>query len=108
MNNPKLPFKQKTEFNPLVVDVETQYLSNEVEGGWNSIDKFKVSVAVTWDQKNDIRIWFEEDVRNLLEYARDFSPIVSFNGDGFRYEGQEEAHDHYSKPSGWTPLSGRR
>jgi DEAD/DEAH box helicase domain-containing protein len=84
MKNLKLPFKNK-EYNPIFLDVETQFLSDEVEGGWNAINKFKVSVAVTWDQKNDMRVWQEEDVRNLLESCREYSPVVTFNGDNFDF-----------------------
>jgi DEAD/DEAH box helicase domain-containing protein len=71
---------------PLVLDVETQYLSNEVPGGWNAVDKFLVAVVVTWDEKYGMRQWFEEDCPKLLTELRNFSPIVTFNGDNFDFK----------------------
>lgn len=85
MKNLKLQFQEQKEYNPFVLDVETQYLSSEIEGGWNSIDKFKVSVAVSWDKDNDIRIWHEEDASKLIVEASKFFPIVSYNGEGFDF-----------------------
>lgn len=70
----------------LVLDVETQYLSNEVSGGWNAVDKFRVAVVVSWDEKNGMRQWFEEDCPRLLEELRRFSPIVTFNGENFDFK----------------------
>jgi DEAD/DEAH box helicase domain-containing protein len=86
MKNLILPFNEKKEFNPFVLDVETQYLSTEVEGGWDSINKFKVSVAVSWDKEHDLRVWFEEDSANLIEEASKYYPIVTYNGENFDFE----------------------
>jgi DEAD/DEAH box helicase domain-containing protein len=72
--------------NVLVLDVETQYLSTEVPGGWESVDKLKVALVVTWDQKNGMRLWYEEDVPNLLAELETFQPIVTFNGEGFDFK----------------------
>lgn len=85
MKNLRLNFTPTKEWNPMVLDVETQYLSTEVEGGWNSIDKMKVSVAVTWDTKVGIRVWFEEDVAKLLQESTHYDPVVTFNGEGFDF-----------------------
>lgn len=70
----------------LVLDVETQYLSDEVPGGWNAVDKFRVAVVVSWDLKNGMRIWYEKDCPALLAELLHFSPIVTFNGENFDFK----------------------
>lgn len=85
MKNLKLPFYEAKKFNPLILDVETQNLAEEVPGGWDAIDKFRVSVAVSWDPENKIRVWREEEAAKLVETARDYSPIVTFNGERFDF-----------------------
>ena len=69
----------------LVLDVETQYLSDEVPGGWNAVEKFKVALAVTWDERSGIRLWYEEDVPTLLAELERFDPIVTYNGENFDF-----------------------
>jgi len=71
---------------PLVLDVETQYLSDEVAGGWSAVHKFRVALAATWDQQNGSRVWYEEDVQRLLFEAEKFAPIVTFNGENFDFK----------------------
>jgi DEAD/DEAH box helicase domain-containing protein len=71
---------------PLVLDVETQYLSEEVPGGWNAVHKFRVAMVVTWDEPNGLRVWYEDDVARLLLEAEKFEPIVTFNGEGFDFK----------------------
>ncbi len=71
---------------PLVLDVETQRLSNEVPGGWNAVHKFLIALVVTWDQQNDLRVWYEEDAQRLLQESKKFEPIVTFNGEGFDFK----------------------
>lgn len=71
---------------PMVLDVETQYLSDEVEGGWTAVHKFKVAVVVTWDEPNGLRVWYEEDTPRLLAEAEKFDPIVTFNGEHFDFK----------------------
>ena len=71
---------------PLVLDVETQYLSDEVPGGWSAVNKFLVALAVTWDQQNGLRVWYEDDVQRLLQESEKFDPIVTFNGEGFDFK----------------------
>jgi DEAD/DEAH box helicase domain-containing protein len=70
----------------MVLDVETQYLSDEVPGGWNAIDKLKVALVVTWDEASGMRVWYEPDVPRLLEETRNFNPIVTFNGERFDFQ----------------------
>ena len=43
-------------------DLETQMWSSEVEGGFSNIPAFGMSLAVTWDDDNDFRVWLEKDV----------------------------------------------
>ncbi len=70
----------------LVLDVETQYLSDEVPGGWNAVDKFKVALAATWDESNGMRVWYEQDVGKLLAEATNFQKLVTFNGENFDFK----------------------
>jgi DEAD/DEAH box helicase domain-containing protein len=67
-------------------DIETLRLSHEVEGGWSNIAKFGLAVAVTWDDKNNFRRWFEADVQALIYEMGRFARIISFNGDRFDFE----------------------
>ncbi len=71
---------------PLVLDVETQYLSEEVPGGWTAVHKFLIALTVTWDQQNGIRVWYEGDARRLLQELEKFDPIVTFNGENFDFK----------------------
>jgi len=70
---------------PLVLDVETQFLSEEVPGGWTAVDKFGVAFVVTWDQGKGLRTWYEADVPGLLAEANNYDPIVTFNGERFDF-----------------------
>ena len=85
MRNLSFDFKAGTD-RFMVLDVETQYLSHEVAGGWNAIDKLKVALVVTWDEASGIRVWYEADVTRLLEETRNFSPLVTFNGERFDFQ----------------------
>jgi DEAD/DEAH box helicase domain-containing protein len=67
----------------IYLDIETLRLSSEVPGGWKSIDKFGVAVAITWDIENQYRSWLETDVGGLIEELRRFERIVTYNGDRF-------------------------
>jgi DEAD/DEAH box helicase domain-containing protein len=72
--------------SPLVLDVETQYLTEQIAGGWNAVEKLKVALVVTWDEKNGMRTWYEESVSALLAELRNFAPIVTFNGENFDFK----------------------
>src|SRR5580698_6997543 len=67
-------------------DIETLRLSHEVEGGWSSIARFGLAVAVTWDEQYLFRRWFEQDAKGLIAELERFDRIVSFNGDRFDFE----------------------
>jgi len=70
----------------LVLDVETQFLSEEVSGGWGAVDKFKVALVVSWDESNGMRIWYEPDMPKLLAETENFRKIVTFNGENFDFK----------------------
>jgi DEAD/DEAH box helicase domain-containing protein len=75
-----------TRFGPVVLDVETQYLSDEVPGGWSAVHLFRVALTVTWDEKNQLRVWYEEDTPRLLAELEAFDPIITFNGERFDFQ----------------------
>ena len=70
----------------IYLDVETQRLADEVQGGWDNIRAFGLSVAVTWDVANDFREWYEDDAARLIGELSGFERIVTFNGDRFDLE----------------------
>jgi DEAD/DEAH box helicase domain-containing protein len=70
----------------IYLDVETQYLSSEVEGGWSNIRAFKLAVAVTWNEAEKFREWYEEDATTLIAELGRFDRVVTFNGIRFDLE----------------------
>ncbi|HEX7629876.1 MAG TPA: ribonuclease H-like domain-containing protein [Candidatus Methylomirabilis sp.] len=70
----------------IYLDVETQRLADEVQGGWDNIRAFGLSVAVTWDAAHDFREWYEDDAVPLIGELSGFERIVTFNGDRFDLE----------------------
>ncbi len=66
----------------IVLNVATPYL-NQVEREWGVISEPLISVAVTWDKINEIRIWYEKDAGNLIVELRKFSQILTSKGDRF-------------------------
>ncbi|HVJ06593.1 MAG TPA: ribonuclease H-like domain-containing protein [Candidatus Saccharimonadales bacterium] len=69
----------------IYLDIETLRLSSEVPGGWSSIDKFGIAVAVTWDLQGQFRAWFEDDVSELVAELKRFERIVTYNGERFDF-----------------------
>jgi DEAD/DEAH box helicase domain-containing protein len=67
-------------------DIETLRLSHEVDGGWANIARFGLAVAVTWDERNRFRRWFEVDAQALIAELGQYDRIVSFNGNRFDFE----------------------
>ncbi len=63
-------------------DVETQLSAEEV-GGWNNVHLMRVSIAVTWSEKDLFRLWDEGTAAQMIEYLGGFGAIISFNGDRF-------------------------
>ncbi|MFI5342511.1 MAG: ribonuclease H-like domain-containing protein, partial [Candidatus Methylomirabilales bacterium] len=70
----------------IYLDVETQRIADEVQGGWDNIRAFGLSVAVTWDEANGYREWYEPDAGRLIGELRAFDRIVTFNGLRFDLE----------------------
>jgi len=70
----------------IYLDVETQRLAEEVPGGWERIRDFGLTVAVTWDQGQAFREWYEQDAGRLIGELRAFDRIVTFNGVRFDLE----------------------
>lgn len=70
----------------IYLDVETQRLSNEVEGGWNNIRAFGLAIAVTWNEPAGFRTWAETDAARLIDELATFDRIVTFNGIRFDLE----------------------
>lgn len=70
----------------IYLDIETLRLSDEVPGGWSNIQGFGLAVAVTWDEANGFRRWFENDAAPLLAELKDFRRIITFNGERFDFE----------------------
>lgn len=68
------------------MDIETQRLSSEVEGGWNNIRAFGLAVAVTWNEPAIFREWYEGDAAALIAELGRFDRVVTFNGIRFDLE----------------------
>lgn len=64
----------------IYLDTETQRVADEVQGGWDNIRAFGLSVAVTWDAANGFREWYEPDAGRLIGELRAFDRIVTYNG----------------------------
>ncbi len=67
----------------IYLDVETQQLSHEVAGGWESIRDFGLAVAVTWDAIYGFREWYEDDASALVRELAATPRIITFNGERF-------------------------
>src|SRR5512134_1632271 len=70
----------------IYLDTETQKIADEVQGGWDNIRAFGLSVAVTWDASNEFREWYEADAGRLIGELRAFDRVVTFNGIRFDLE----------------------
>lgn len=64
----------------IVYDVETQKMSNQVEGGWNNIYGMGLASAVTYSSADDQYLFWQESEReDLCKYLNN-QLVVSFNG----------------------------
>ena len=70
----------------IYMDAETQRIADEVQGGWDNIRAFRLSVGVTWDAAEGYREWYEPDAGRLIGELRAFDRIVTFNGLRFDLE----------------------
>ncbi len=63
----------------VVVDVETQYLSNEI-GGWKNLDKMLVGCAVTYSfLTDDYEVYSYAGINDLRERLLAADEVVGFN-----------------------------
>jgi DEAD/DEAH box helicase domain-containing protein len=66
----------------LVLDIETQNLVQDV-GGWDHIDKLKISVACAYDSKTDeFKSYRENELKNLIDLCEE-RLVVGYNIRGF-------------------------
>ena len=72
--------------NEIFFDLETPRWSDEVEGGWSNIPAFGLSLAVTWDDRNGFRVWFENDAIMLVKELDQADKVIGFNIVRFDYE----------------------
>lgn len=70
----------------LVLDIETQRLSDEVPGGWDNIGAFGLAIAVTMHNDGVWESWTEHDTHTLISELYDSPLVVTFNGINFDYE----------------------
>jgi len=70
----------------ITLDLETQYLADEV-GGWGNIRDMRLAVAVTYDAADDAyRDYTEQDIEPLVGALRGADLIVGYNILRFDYE----------------------
>jgi DEAD/DEAH box helicase domain-containing protein len=71
--------------NLVFLDIETQFLADEV-GGWGNKAAMKVSVAVTYSSaEKKFRQYTETQVPQLIEQLKGASKVVGFNLKNFDY-----------------------
>jgi DEAD/DEAH box helicase domain-containing protein len=70
----------------LVLDLETQYVADEV-GGWDNIRDMRLAVGVTYEPTQDeYRTYLEDDAVQLVEDLRNTDLVVGYNIIRFDYE----------------------
>jgi DEAD/DEAH box helicase domain-containing protein len=75
------------DFKEIFYDLETLKWSDEVEGGWDNIRDFGLSVAVTcWDNSNNFQRWLEHDAIQLVRELEQADKIIGFNIIRFDHE----------------------
>ena len=78
------PAPDKT--GPVVFDIETQFLSNEIQGGWSNLPGMKLSCAVLYDVDQDrYYTYLEETVRDLIVHLKASTRVIGFNTLRFDY-----------------------
>jgi DEAD/DEAH box helicase domain-containing protein len=68
----------------VIFDLETQRLFEEVGGRFP--ERLGLAVAVTWDNENGFREWWERDAQALVAELSRFRRVVGFNVLRFDYE----------------------
>ncbi|MFC1993623.1 ribonuclease H-like domain-containing protein [Chloroflexota bacterium] len=74
------------ELKEIFFDLETKLWSTEVEGGFNNISAFGMSVAVTWNDGDGFQTWLENDANELVKELEQAEKVIGFNSVGFDYE----------------------
>lgn len=70
----------------IVLDLETQYIADEV-GGWGNIRDMRLAVGVTYHAAQDVyRTYLESDAERLVATLRSADLVVGYNLLGFDYE----------------------
>ncbi len=78
------PPPEKT--GPVVFDIETQFLSNEIQGGWSNLPGMKLSCAVLYDVNQDkYYTYLEDNVADLITHLKAASRVIGFNTLRFDY-----------------------
>ncbi len=71
---------------PVVFDIETQFLANEIQGGWNNLPGMKLSCAVVYDiDQAKYYTYVENNVRDLVAHLQASSLVIGFNSLRFDY-----------------------
>ena len=66
----------------LIIDVETQQLVQEV-GGWDHVDKLKISIACAYDSKtNEFLVYRENELKKLIQLCEE-RLVIGYNIRGF-------------------------
>lgn len=68
----------------IVLDLETQHLADEV-GGWGNLEALQVAVAVSWDEDNGYRTWWEAQAADLVAELGRSRLVVGYNLSAFDY-----------------------
>ena len=73
-------------YDYVVLDIETQRLSDEVDGGWNNIPGFGLAIAVLMYSDGHTAVFDEGNCDILISELALAHEIVTFNGIRFDYE----------------------
>ncbi|MBA7479053.1 hypothetical protein ES707_14484 [subsurface metagenome] len=69
-----------SELKEVFFDLETKLWSSEVEGGFNNIPAFGLSVAVTsWNDSKSYQRWMENDANKLVKELERADKVIGFN-----------------------------
>lgn len=70
----------------VVFDIETQFLSNEIRGGWSNLPGMKLSCAVVYDVDQDkYYTYVEDNVGELITHLKASTRVIGFNSLRFDY-----------------------
>jgi DEAD/DEAH box helicase domain-containing protein len=70
----------------IFLDLETQRLAREVQGGWGNIAGFGLALGVTWDREHGFRFWDEDEAEALVVALGSSPQVVGFNILRFDYQ----------------------